>query len=540
GAWEGSEPKSLAAGLLLTFTSAVDAVACAVGVQQGIERHNRRYPDERLETRVGLHVGESIVDEADYFGPDVVTARRVCESAVPGQILATEVVASLVGSRGQYRFADHGSLEVRGVSRPVTTHTVLWHMEKAIALPLPRAVAADHQPFVGRSDESDVLEAAWEESVARHRQAVLIGGEPGIGKTRLATEFALRAHGDGATVLWGRCDEELGVAYQPFAEALRQYVEVCPVEDLHAHVEAYGGMLARLVPEMELRLPELSVPAAGDAEADRYYLFEAATGLIGTATERAPVVLVVDDLHWAARPTMLMLRHLLRSQHAQALLVIATYRDTEIAGGHPLAELLADLRSVPDVHRLAMEGLGVHDLADLVEAKVAGRLASGRDVIDGGQRSVPAIDCEHSDVVGTAIGGIEKLARRMHFNFGGIIAAFKFLRKGRNCFEAAQRSSARVVAEFGNAPAHFIDDIDEPAVGMKYEMPGAGGWRDLAIGWIVGRQASLGGVELIDEQFVQAEISCERIAVISSQLNLVSVWALLALRIRTVSLVLYD
>src|SRR5581483_10424068 len=157
-----------------------------------------------------------------------------------------------------------------------------------------------------------------------------------------------------------------------------------------------------------------------------------------------------------------------------------------------------------------------------VDGKVAGRFAAGRDV------------------VGTAIGGIEKLARRMHFNFGGIIAAFKFLRKGRNCFEAAQRSSARVVAEFGNAPAHFIDDIDEPAVGMKYEMPGAGGWRDLAIGWIVGRQASLGGVELIDEQFVQAEISCERIAVISSQLNLVSVWALLALRIRTVSLVLYD
>ncbi|MBV8690211.1 MAG: AAA family ATPase [Actinobacteria bacterium] len=378
GAWQGSEPKSLAAGLLLTFTSAVDAVACAVSVQQAIERHDRRYPDERLETRIGLHVGESIIDEADYFGPDVVTARRVCESAVAGQILATEVVASLVGSRGQYRFADHGSLDVRGVSRPITTHTVLWQAAKAIALPLPRAVATDQQPFVGRSDESDVLEAAWEEATKQQRQAVLIGGEPGIGKTRLATEFALRAHAAGATVLWGRCDEELGVAYQPFAEALRQYVEVCPVEDLQVHVDAYGGTLARLVPEMELRLPELAVPAAGDPEADRYYLFEAATGLIGTATERAPVVLVIDDLHWAARPTMLMLRHLLRSQHAQALFVIATYRDTEIGGGHPLAELLADLRSVPGVYRLAMEGLGVHDLADLVAATGDGRLNADR------------------------------------------------------------------------------------------------------------------------------------------------------------------
>jgi DNA-binding SARP family transcriptional activator/class 3 adenylate cyclase len=378
GAWEGSDPKSLASGLLLTFTSAVDAVACAVGLQQAIERHNRRHPDQRLEIRVGLHVGEPITDEADYFGPDVVTSRRVCESAAEGQIVATEVVASLVGSRGQYRFADHDSLAIRGVSRPVSTHTVLWHAEKGVALPLPRAVAPDRQPFVGRSDETDVLEAAWEEAVQQRRQAVLVAGEPGIGKTRLATELALRAHRAGATVLWGRCDEELGVAYQPFAEALRHYVEVCPLADLIAHVDAYGGTLARLVPEMELRLPELAAPAAGDPEADRYYLFEAAAGLIGIATERAPVVLVIDDLHWAARPTMLMLRHLLRSPQTQALIVIATYRDTEVATGHPLAELLADLRSVHGVHRLALEGLGVHDLVDMVAGTGDRRLAADR------------------------------------------------------------------------------------------------------------------------------------------------------------------
>jgi DNA-binding SARP family transcriptional activator/class 3 adenylate cyclase len=378
GAWQGSEPKSLASGLLLTFTSAVDAVACAVGVQQAIERHNRRHPDQRLEIRVGLHVGEPITDEADYFGPDVVTSRLVCESAAAGQIVVTEVVASLVGSRGQYRFADHDALTIRGVSRPVSTHTVLWQAEKGVALPLPRPVVPDRQPFVGRSDESDVLEAAWEEALAQRRQAVLVAGEPGIGKTRLVTELALSAHAAGATVLWGRCDEELGVAYQPFAEALRHYVEVSPLEDLISHVDTYGGTLARLVPEMELRLPELLAPAPGDPEADRYYLFEAAAGLIGTATERAPVVLVIDDLHWAARPTMLMLRHLLRSAHTQALLVIATYRDTEVAAGHPLSELLADLRSVPGVHRVALEGLGVHDLSDLVAATDDRRLAADR------------------------------------------------------------------------------------------------------------------------------------------------------------------
>ena len=378
GAWDGSEPKSLATGLLLSFTSAVDAVACAVGVQQSIERHNRRHPDQRLEIRVGLHVGEPITDEADYFGPDVVTTRRVCETAEAGQIIATEVVASLVGSRGQYRFADHDAITIRGVSRPVSTHTVLWHADKGVALPLPRAVARDRQPFVGRSDESDVLEAAWEEAIQQRRQAVLVAGEPGIGKTRLATEFALRAHGAGATVLWGRCDEELGVAYQPFAEALRQYVEVCPLEDLIAHVDMYGGTLARLVPEMELRMPDLLAPAAGDPESDRYYLFEAAAGLIGTATERAPVVLVIDDLHWAARPTMLMLRHLLRTPRDQALLVVATYRDTEVSTGHPLTELLADLRLVSGVHRVPLEGLGVHDLADLVAVTSDGRLAAER------------------------------------------------------------------------------------------------------------------------------------------------------------------
>ncbi len=107
---------------------------------------------------------------------------------------------------------------------------------------------------------------------------------------------------------------------------------------------------------------------SGDAEVDQYRLFEAVDSWLATAAGTKGLVLVLDDIHWATRPTLLMLRHVLRSATQARLIVVATYRDTDLDRTHPLADLLADLRRVPDVERLALGGLDRSGVEDLMEA----------------------------------------------------------------------------------------------------------------------------------------------------------------------------
>ena len=236
---------------------------------------------------------------------------------------------------------------------------------------LPRAPAGraarlgTSTPFVGREAEHARLAAAWAEARSGRRQAVLLGGEPGIGKTRLADQVAGIAEDDGAVVLRGRCTEDLGIPYQPFAEALRQHADTFAPGRLVDLLGADVRDLARLMPSLAHRVPQTGTVGT-EPDVERWRLFEAVLAVLATAARRAPVLLVVDDLHWAAEPTLLLLRHLLCSSEAMALLVVATYRDTE-AGG-PLADLLADLHREPGITRITLTGLEPADVASLVAA----------------------------------------------------------------------------------------------------------------------------------------------------------------------------
>ena len=245
-------------------------------------------------------------------------------------------------------------------------------------LPLPAALSpSPGRLFVGRDAESQRLAAALERVEIEGRQAVLIGGEPGAGKTTLVAQVARTAHAGGARVLYGRCDEELGVAYQPFAEALSHYVNTCPLAELHAHGATWGDELARLAPALTRRLPEAPSHKPPPTEDDRWRLFEAVTDLLRHASSSAPLILILDDLHWAATPTLLLLRHLLTSSSPTALLLVATYRPTDVGPRHPLQATLADLRRVPGIERLALAGLDQGEVEAFVQATGA---FAGQDV----------------------------------------------------------------------------------------------------------------------------------------------------------------
>jgi class 3 adenylate cyclase len=366
-AYRGTEVKNLGDGLMVSFTSNADAVRAACGMQQKIDvlGRSRQLP---LALRIGISVGEATFEDNDWFGTPVVEASRLCATANAGQVLMPDVVRVLLGSRAEVNLRSVGDLQLKGLPDPIAAYEVEWEplAVRTLHLPLPRAFSiAPRFSLAGRDAEFEQVTVAWKEASTGSRRAVLVSGEPGIGKTRLAAELGRAVDFDGGFALLGRCDDGLGVPYQPFVESLGHVVGHAPDDQLLALLGPAAGELCRLVPEIAQRLPGLA-PTSSDPETERYLLFDAIAGWLEAQSRIAPTLLVLDDLHWAAEPTLLMLRHVLSSERDMNVLVIGTYRDTEIDRTHPLGALLAHLRRTDGVDRIALRGLDGEGVADLV------------------------------------------------------------------------------------------------------------------------------------------------------------------------------
>ncbi len=369
-------------GLMVVFASVGDAVGCALAMQ---EIARRQTGEVQLCIRVGLNAGEVLRDDEGngYFGTPVVTARRLCDRAEPGTVLCADTVAQLLAGRQTYRFRDRGRLALKGIAGRVRVCEALpgnvappvhatVPMQRAgpatDALPLSPLLARTEQfAFAGRRRELDTLTALWREAASGTKHIVLLEGEPGIGKTRVAAETARVVHAAGGTVLFGRCDEEMGVPFQPFVEALEYFLAHSTERELHRQLGVHAGELVRLVPDLVYRIPRLPPPLESDPETERYRLFDAVAGWLAAASSARPILLVLDDLHWAAKPTLLLLRHIARAGDPARLLIIGTHRDTEVDRTHPLAGLLADLRAVPGVERLLLQGLDENEVVEFME-----------------------------------------------------------------------------------------------------------------------------------------------------------------------------
>lgn len=360
----GLEVKNLGDGLMVAFPSVVDALSCAVGIQQAVQRHNAREVDDRPKVRVGLHVGEPIQDEGDYFGTPVVVAKRLCDSAEGGQILASDLVRALVGSRGSFGFTPLGPVTLKGFSEPLETCEIAWEPAVERRIPLPSPFLTDElAPMVGRDEELGELDRCWQQARGGSRRVAMLAGEPGIGKTRLATEFCRGAYADAALVLLGRCYEESLVPYQPFVEALRHYISEGPVDERRLALGAHRATLARLLPELGDGSEE---SFTGFGEHERFLLFDAVAALLRTLATEHDLILVLEDLHWADVPTLQMLRHVSRATEGASLLVLGTYRETEVDETHPLADTLAELRRARVLDHLELVGLGEEEVAALI------------------------------------------------------------------------------------------------------------------------------------------------------------------------------
>ena len=220
--------------------------------------------------------------------------------------------------------------------------------------------------FAGRTQELATLRALLPRSAGEGRRAALVAGDPGSGKSRLVRELARELADEGTTVLYGDCDSVVGSPYGPFAAALEHLVRHTEPEVLREHLGAGGGELTRLMPELVTRVGDLPAPAATDPDAERHRLHTAVTELLVGISSEAPLLLVLEDVHWADASTLQLMRHLVRSGAAARMLLVATFRDADADVPAELAEALVDVYRTEGVVRIRLGGLSAGEIGEFV------------------------------------------------------------------------------------------------------------------------------------------------------------------------------
>jgi anti-anti-sigma factor len=239
------------------------------------------------------------------------------------------------------------------------------NVSSSLLLNLVDTTRQSRGPLVGRDLELQILQACWKEAQTGGGQLVFITGEPGIGKTSLAIQFA--EQNEPPVMLIGHCQEpEGGPAYHPFIELLQSYFATVPPEFCDAEASQLIASFIRLIPEVRQVLPDLPEPAPLDPKQEQLRLMSNLTRFIKQATHERPWLIILENLQWADQSSLELLRYLGHHLSSMSLLIIGTYRDVELASGHPLLTTLRDLSTYATYHHLPLRRLSQSDLNRLL------------------------------------------------------------------------------------------------------------------------------------------------------------------------------
>ncbi len=322
---------------------------------------------------LGAMLYELVTGRPPFPGDDAV--------AVVSQHLNTPPVAPSWHNAGVPRALEALILRLLAkapAERPASAAVVEEALAAVTAAPTAAAAPVPEAPhpldrlaggvFVGRVRESEELRGAVEDARAGRGRLVLLTGEPGIGKTRTAGELATYAGLRGCQVLWGRCHESGGApAYWPWVQILRACLAERDAASLRTALGAGAADIAQVVPEVREHFPDLPPPAATEPEQARFRFFDRMTTFFRAAAGSRPLVLILDDVHWADKPSLLLLQFLAREMDDARVLVVATYRDQDYGREHPLADALGDLARAAVTRRVALTGLCEAEVARYIE-----------------------------------------------------------------------------------------------------------------------------------------------------------------------------
>ena len=336
-----------------------------------------RAPDKRSDLyALGTSLYEMLTGRPPFLGDDAVTVISQHLNTAP--VSPTWHNAAVTPPIEALLLA---LLEKDPAARPADAGSVVAELRRLQAVrptasasapadsPAPVTQAASCGRFVGRAKELEGLKALFDETMSGKGRLVMVVGEPGIGKTRLTEELGVYTAVRGAQVCWGHCYEgELGVPYLPFVEALRTYVRDKGDDELRAELSTGAPEVATIVSDLRVRFPDLPVSPTLEGDAERMRLFEGVSAFLANAATARPLVLMLDDLHWADKPTLLLLQYLARNLRRERVLIVCTYRDVELDRTHPLADMIASLRREHLYERVLLRGLDRDEVKSFIEA----------------------------------------------------------------------------------------------------------------------------------------------------------------------------
>ncbi|MDP9224759.1 MAG: AAA family ATPase, partial [Actinomycetota bacterium] len=381
----GHEIDTQGDAFFVAFTSVNEAILAAVEAQRRLA--GDLWPDgAQVKVRMGIHTGQAAPANGRYTGLAVHRGARICAAAHGGQVLVSHATRMLLEDEEEglaITLRDLGELLLKDFDQSVR----LYQVDAAgLASDFPplRAIRVDSQEgpkagprvgetgsFVGRQREFETLVSALDESIAGRGRLVMVVGEPGIGKTRIALELANHAALRRAEVLWGRCYESEGAPpYWPWVQAIRSYVRDHDSEHLRAVMGAGAINIAEIVDDVRDRLPDLGVrPSTQDPKQARFRLFDSIAAFLRNASEFQPLLLVVEDLHAADTDSLLLLEFLASQLLGAKLLLLGTYRDVEVTRQHPLTNVLAELARTQPFERILLRGLSEDEISDFVATR---------------------------------------------------------------------------------------------------------------------------------------------------------------------------
>ena len=357
----GRRIKGLGDGFMISFGSARHGVECALDIQQAITEYSKQNPERKLRIRIGLNTGEVVEEAGDIFGAAVNVAARVAGKAKGGEVLTSEIVRDLVGPVAEMKFEFRGRYKLKGFPDRWRLHEVLAGEAKEA----PR-VFASPDGFVDREQDRLDIRMVLDRAASGNGSFVFLSGAPGIGATRLATEVAREAAAKGWLVLSGRCMENAGEPFGPIREALSGAVATNTARALQEAAGHHGPLLATLVPSLRQKVRGIAAAPETPADRIREQLFKSIYEFLSGIQGAKPLLLFLDDLHWADEATVLLLRDLAQRASGSRIVVLGTYWDSEVDSGRPFGSALSRLLKRRRATRISLGRLSDRDVDRVV------------------------------------------------------------------------------------------------------------------------------------------------------------------------------
>ncbi|HUE98390.1 MAG TPA: AAA family ATPase [Anaerolineales bacterium] len=374
------------------FHTAGDAIRAAVQVQNGL--HHEAWQDAVIKVRIGIHTGRAEIQENSEYHGYVALSRvqRVTSAGHGGQVLLSLATQELVHDElpEGVQLRDIGEWQLKDVLRPMRLYQLLIQGLPTDFAPLrstPALISAEDTTIslldrivrgklIGRERELMDANLCWQKTIAGEGQALLISGEPGIGKTRFTRELMGQVKTSGATVLIGECYAEGGAPYAPIAQIIQDAFTQNPVL-LNLLPEYVLADILTLAPTVRARYADAPINQPLDTESEQERIYDSMLELCAHLSLRTPLMLFLDDAHWADPGTLSLLRHLARRSRSTLqktrprMMTVLTYREMELDEARALNEVLLDLNRERIATRIKLTRLNKERTRDMLTTMFA-------------------------------------------------------------------------------------------------------------------------------------------------------------------------